>query len=357
LIRQTFEQAKQFGITLRTADSELPSEFLDGEAILLTSVQKLFNGFSKFGLGTKSLNVGSILMDDSHACIDAIRDAFCLRLPSEHGAFKGLLDLFSQDLEEQGAGTFADIREGNGNDILPVPYWAWTERQSDVVKLIAKHTSSNEVKFVWPLIKDILGDCQCILSSRGLEISPYLAPLDLFGSFYRASHRVFMSATVTDDSFLIRGLQLSPDVVRAPLTYGKERWSGEKMILIPSLIDENLTREQIVKEFAPLKSRPYGVVALAPSFAGTKDWAGYGAHVVDTNTINEAVEQLRNRRFDRTLVMANRYDGIDLPDDTCRILIFDSRPYAENLIDRYSEIVAPLATRRRPELPARLSKD
>jgi replicative superfamily II helicase len=338
LIRQTFEQAKQFGITLQTADSELPSEFLDGQAILLTSVQKLFNGFSKFGIGTKSLSVGSVLMDDSHACIDAIRDAFCLRLTNEHPIFQGLLTLFAQELEEQGAGTFADIREGNGNDLLPVPYWAWEERQSDVVKLIAKHTSSNEVKFVWPLIKDGLAECECIVSSRGLEIAPYLVPLELFGSFYRASHRVFMSATVTDDSFLIRGLQLSPEVVRAPLTYSKEKWSGEKMILIPSLIDESLSRDVVVKEFAPPKSRSYGVVALTPSFAGTKDWAKYGALVVDTNTINSAVEELRNRRFDRALVIANRYDGIDLPDDTCRILNFDSKPYTENLIDRYSEM-------------------
>jgi hypothetical protein len=39
--------------------------------------------------------------------------------------------------------------------------------------------------------------------------------------------------------------------------------------------------------------------------------------------------------------LANRYDGIDLPDDACRILIFDSRPYSESLIDLYAEQVRP----------------
>ncbi|MEO1256797.1 MAG: helicase C-terminal domain-containing protein, partial [Bacteroidota bacterium] len=33
----------------------------------------------------------------------------------------------------------------------------------------------------------------------------------------------------------------------------------------------------------------------------------------------------------------NRYDGIDLPDDSCRILIFDSKPYSQNLLDLYQE--------------------
>ena len=43
----------------------------------------------------------------------------------------------------------------------------------------------------------------------------------------------------------------------------------------------------------------------------------------------------------KTVVLVNRYDGIDLPDDTCRVLVFDSRPYSENLIDLYAEQVRP----------------
>ena len=39
--------------------------------------------------------------------------------------------------------------------------------------------------------------------------------------------------------------------------------------------------------------------------------------------------------------IVNRYDGIDLPDDMCRILIIDSKPYSENLTDRYEENCRP----------------
>ncbi len=67
LIEQTLEQAKQFGIRACGTDDELPDEFLTSRCILVTSVQKLFNGRTKFGVGTRSKEVGAIVLDDAHA--------------------------------------------------------------------------------------------------------------------------------------------------------------------------------------------------------------------------------------------------------------------------------------------------
>ena len=36
-------------------------------------------------------------------------------------------------------------------------------------------------------------------------------------------------------------------------------------------------------------------------------------------------------------MLTNRYDGIDLPDNTCRILIVDSLPFFTNMADKYEE--------------------
>ena len=58
LIAQTREQARQFGFATCTADPELPDEFLNGSKILVTSVQKLFNGLTKFGLNRQLLRAG-----------------------------------------------------------------------------------------------------------------------------------------------------------------------------------------------------------------------------------------------------------------------------------------------------------
>lgn len=338
LVNQTCTQAQQFGVPYCTAGKDLPEEFLDGESILITSVHKLFNGLTKFKMGPHSTPISTILMDDCHACIDSIRDCFSIRLSQSHPAYTRILSLFSNSLAYQGAGTYADISNGSHSAISPIPYWDWQDKQTEVVKILSKHTTGDEIKFVWPLIKDNLGNCQCVVSGESLEISPYLPPLELFGSYYNAKARIFMSATVTDDSFLIRGLRLSASTIKNPLNYEKEHWSGEKMILIPSLIDPALDRPSIVSLFGkPHEGRRFGTVALIPSFKNTKDWEAYGARVATRETIDHEIEKLRNGEVERTLTIANRYDGIDLPDQVCRILIIDGKPYSDSLIDRYSE--------------------
>ncbi|MHC5536876.1 DEAD/DEAH box helicase family protein [Singulisphaera rosea] len=342
LIDQTCDQARQFGIATCKASPELPEEFLNSNTILVASVQKLFNGLTKFGLNRQSVAVGSMLLDDAHACSDIIREACRIRIPREEPAYHALRTLFASDLEAQGVGTFADLCNHQRDALLPVPYWAWLPRESEVARILSEHSKRDSVKFAWPLLKDILGHCQCVFSGTALEIEPYIAPLSAFGSYWESSHRIFMSATVTDDAFLVKGLQLKPETITRPLSYAKETWSGEKMVLLPSLIHESLDRETIVKGFAgPMPKRRNGLVCLAPSFNRTRDWVGYGASATDKDTVSGAIDSLKKGHYEKAVVLVNRYDGIDLPDESCRILVFDSKPYSESLIDLYQELCRP----------------
>ena len=57
----------------------------------------------------------------------------------------------------------------------------------------------------------------------------------------------------------MKGLRLSPDTITTPLTYDRETWSGEKMVVIPSLISEDLDRDRIVGGYAkPNAGRAFG---------------------------------------------------------------------------------------------------
>src|SRR5690606_10793206 len=53
--------------------------------------------------------------------------------------------------------------------------------------------------------------------------------------------------------------------------------------------------------------------------------------------IFQEISKLKKEEFGQTLVIANRYDGIDLPDNACRILILDSMPFFDTLNDKYEE--------------------
>ena len=342
LINQTCEQAKQFGIRTCTREGELPEEFLSGDRILVTSASKLFNGMTKFGLHNQSIRLDTILMDDAHACSDRIREQCRIRIPREEPAYARLLSLFSDELEQQGIGTFAEIENEKRDAFLPVPYWSWLTHESEIASILAQSAERKSIKFAWPLLKDMLKHCQCIVSGLAIEIEPYVAPLDAFGSYFKAKHRIFMSATVTDDAFLVKGLQLSAETISKPLTYAKETWSGEKMILLPSIIDESLNREHLVKWIAtPNDKRKFGRVGLIPSAARSKDWKSYGAVITDKENVDDAIADLIRGSYKETIVLVNRYDGIDLPDSACRILMFDSKPFSESLIDLYAERVRP----------------
>ena len=342
LIEQTCEQAKEFGITTCIADPNLPDTFLNAERILVTSVQKLFNGLTRFQLWNKSIHVETLLMDDAHACSDIIREQCRIRIPRDEPAYGSVKTLFADELEQQGVGTYADVTNEKRDALLPVPYWAWMKHEAEVAKILSSNAARNSIKYAWPMLKDMLGLCQGVISGAAIEIEPYIPPLNAFGTYWEAGHRIFMSATVTDDAFLVKGLQLKPETIINPLTYPKERWSGEKMVLLPSLIHDDLNRERIVKAFGvPNPKRQYGIVGLVPGFKWTKDWESYGAVVANRDTVASGIDVLRSRQFSHALVLANRYDGIDLPDDTCRILIFDGKPYSESLIDLYQESCRP----------------
>ena len=85
-----------------------------------------------------------------------------------------------------------------------------------------------------------------------------------------------MSATTSDDSFLIKSLGVSKDTLLNPLVCKNEKWSGEKMIIIPSLIDESLNRESIIRYISKINPNcGFGIVALVPSFYKGRNWESY----------------------------------------------------------------------------------
>jgi replicative superfamily II helicase len=342
LADQTCQQANRFGIKFAKieADNMLPEEFLNGNKILITHIQKLFNGKTKFGLGNSYIECSTIILDDAHACIDSIKGAFTIKIPSDHQVYQLLFNLFEDDLKEQGEGSLFEIKTGANNTLLPVPYWNWIDKSTEILQILSKFKEDNYLLFVWPIIKDSIENCQCFFSGTSLEISAIYSPIHEFGTFHHAKQRIFMSATTQNDSSFIKGLGVSSEAVEKPLVFEGEIWSGEKMILIPQLINENLDRLSIINNMAtPNPKRKSGVVTLTSSFNKSKVYHEVGSIVANASNIFEHVSNLKVGKRDKNLVIVNRYDGIDLPDDACRVLIIDGKPNSESLSDKYEESV------------------
>ncbi len=338
LAKQVKQEALKFGVPICdiTQDNELPTEFVNGNKILITYVQKVFNGKSIFGLRNKSIQVGAVILDDSHACIEAINNNLTIKVKNDHQLYTDILNLFESDIKLQGEGSFLEIENKEFSTMLPIPYWAWYDKREEITRVIIKY--KDDFQFIWPILKDCLENCHAFISGGYLEITPTLMPIEIFGTFSKAKNRVLMSATTQDDSFFIKGLGFDIESVSNPLTNKDLKWSGEKMILIPSLIHDDLDRDSVISYLAkPYEDKNFGIVSLAPSFGNKNQYTEIGAVVASSKDIYSLVQSLKSGQYRDTIVFVNRYDGIDLPDNSCRILIMDSKPYFDSLQYKYEE--------------------
>lgn len=345
LVEQVCDEAKKFGINYcEFKDNQLPQDFQTGKKILITTVQKLFNGKTVFGLDNTYEEIGCIIMDDSHACIDAINDALTININKNKDdnmkeIYEQIFDLFKNDLLEQGEGSFLEIQEGSNNTIMKIPYWAWDEKNSNVLRILNKYKILSEINFVWPFIKDNIINYKAYISGNKIEITPYIIPINRFKSFYDAKNRILMSATTQNDSFFIKGLRFSKNAILSPLESKGVKWTGEKMVLIPSLIADEFNRKEMIKLFAKVGKKRFGCVALVSSNKKAEDYKQYKCIIANKETIFDTITNLKIKKLkEKTVIIVNRYDGIDLPDNACRILVIDSLPYAKSLDDKYNEI-------------------
>lgn len=345
LVQQVCSEADKFGIPFCTFDevSGIPNDFLSGEKVLITHVQKVFNGRSVFGIGNVFVKTGAVLLDDSHACIDTIKSAFTISISkaTSPDIYSKLLTLFLDDLVEQGEGSCLDIQAGDYNTFMTVPYWSLDNKKTEMLTILSASQDDSQIYYAWPLIRDHIRNYCCYISGTKIEISPYNVNTCTFGSFSYATHRILMSATTQDDSFFVKGLDFNPDAVKNPLRNVSQKWSGEKMLIIPSLAEESCDHDLIVTEFCRMSTSKFGMVALVPSTKNCKQYENMGAITTTARNIIDELEKLKKGTFSKIVVINNRYDGIDLPDESCRVLIVDGLPYFDSLADRYEEQACP----------------
>lgn len=145
LMKQACQDANKFGIPFCIIDDSemgLPNDFISGKKILITYVQKIFNGLSVFGIGTRSQSVGCIILDDSHACMDSIANSCTIKITQKNNyeIYNTIKNLFEDDLKNQGIGTYQDLNNGSGDSLMAIPYWNWFDKSEEVAQLLSKNS-------------------------------------------------------------------------------------------------------------------------------------------------------------------------------------------------------------------------
>jgi hypothetical protein len=132
-----------------------------------------------------------------------------------------LLDMFSPDLRAQSAKVWADLKTGDYTAAARIPFWSWCDRQDEVMDLLHPYRDETpHFLFTWPLVANVLPLCAATVTSRGVEIRPPCPPINMIPSFSRARRRVYLTATLSDDSILVTDLDADPAMVARPVTPG-----------------------------------------------------------------------------------------------------------------------------------------
>ena len=345
---QIIEQSQRYGIPavpyVPGAGEDLSEDFLGAQAVMVATYHALFNGRSKFGVSGApggSVELQGMILDDAHTAFSNLREIFSLHIEREkhQDLYDELTTLFRTDFAQQGRqGTYDDIVAEQEASILEVPYVAWANRADEVRQRVAEIAVS-EFRFVWPLIRDSFEQCHALISRDQVVITPIHPIMDLFPSFTSCPRRIYMSATVADDSSIIRTFDANPDSVSNPISPASLAGVGERMIIIPELTRLNKSRiPQVAKNLAERVSKIGGAVVLTPSGSSAERWSDV-ATVCQGDDVASAVGELVARSGNGPYAFPNRYDGIDLPGDSCRLLVLSGMPQGTNVYDLFRATV------------------
>lgn len=334
LMKQVIKEAESLGIPVTENSDDVG--FITGEKILITNIYKLVNGKTVFGKRSNgnNLKIGSILIDDVHACINDIESQYTIEIANGEDTYTRIYKMFEEDIKQQYPNRVIDINNGIPGVNILVPYWAWQEKSTEIYKIITEDNENTDVQMKLPLFRDYFHLCNCVISTEKIEISPKSININEIEGFKRAERRIYMSATIVAIDSLISkcGIKNYPKNVIKP-QYSDDM--GERFIIFPQIINKEITDDEIKYKLKKM-SKQHNVVVITPSDIRRKYWEDVADISVDKYNLEEVVENLKNSHLG-LIVMSNKYEGIDLPNKACEILVIDGIPNSKRKYDEVEQ--------------------
>lgn len=337
LANQVIQEANHLGINVTNDENNY--DFISGNSILVTNIFKIVNGLSRFGVDRKKIDIGSFIIDDAHASISTVEKQFTLSIERENeNIYREIFSLFGTSLRKQNEAYYIDItNNSSGDKSIEVPFWEWQKYYSKVLEILNKYKNleDNQIKFHYDLIAKTLKYCNCYISNKKMEIIPHRIPLSVIPSLHNAKRKIYMTATLSNNSILISHFNVNTNSISKPITPNQAGNIGDRLILTPQEINPKLKREDL-EEYIVQKAKDINVIVIVPSKRQAEKWRPYTNEIVLAENIDNVIEKLRTQHLG-LVILVNKYDGVDLPNDACRLLIIDELPSAKNLKDRHKE--------------------
>lgn len=353
LARQVVETAHDQGIPAvlligsnKYWDPVALNSYTRGQAIAVTVYSAIFNYNSHLA------DAETLIFDDAHAAEGFVAEAWALEIPSTLDQYSQLLDAFGDDIEKNFVERMVapDGPAADNAEIRLLPVATVARRVEDIAAVLAQ--LSNDASWRFKMLRSNLASCLFYVSRNGFYVRPMIPPTFQHIPFLKPKQRIYLSATLGGAGELERAFGRYP-IERVPVPKDWARTgSGRRFFVFPALAVDEEGNQEISDDTDGVKLQLHPDVTtrllnLAPKrLILTPDDKG-------AKRIADELGVPADERFDAkdpdvgldpflkaergTLLAPNRYDGMDLANEACRLMVMSGLPASSHLQDRFLE--------------------
>ncbi|MFF3878045.1 DEAD/DEAH box helicase [Streptomyces sp. NPDC001978] len=337
LARQVKLVAEREGISSSLLIGKYKSWPTQGEASYVAAQSVAVTTYSTVFNSSPKLEVPDLLIfDDAHAGEQYVAEAYSVLLKRWENltAYVRVLEavapaldgMFVQRLleEEPDPGAQKPIR-------LVVPL----RNQRILSKLdTALSSLTGDISYRYSMIRAGLSSCLVYVTYGSILVRPLIPPTSENHVFVGARQRIYVSATLGRGGELERAFGRTEITTLALPVDSSEPRSGRRFFLFSDLMSDagaaQLTKDAVVAAGKALILAPETRIADAAA----EDLAGEDWQVFKSADVEKTLAPFAETAH-ATCGLAGRYDGLDLPGNSCNAVVLQGLPDADNLQERF----------------------
>ncbi|MCD4849705.1 DEAD/DEAH box helicase family protein [Arthrobacter sp. AK01] len=341
LAKQAHEKLVSYGISavdLTGKSSGWPpadrAKFTSAQSVAVATYSHVFNAYPKIR------DTGTLIFDDAHAGASYVSSAWTVSVPRSESLYFTLLTALSAGLDSATVESLRDDGSSLRNDgsVYLVSPRAVLAAQPQLQAAIAADGNKDR-GYRTSMIGGNLGLCMVYASHSKLEIRPLICPTATHDAFSSPQRRIFMSATLGEGGELERSFGV-PDIARMPIPRGWDKeGTGRRFFVFPAVTNELNDDPDLLAPWVKQTVEVHGRTALlTPS-------ATESSNVLE-KSIPEGFTRLSGHTVENDMAiftndeksildLANRYDGVDLPNEACRLVILSGLPTQSDLQEKF----------------------
>lgn len=342
LVYQTAQQAQEkYGIKVNTFTGKISDydvkrkmEYHSGDAIAVTNYSSLFNTNPFFN------DADLLIFDDAHSGENYVVSNWSLNIKRSENTdlYKAILENINDSID-----SMQYYRMSKETPLAEDLSWVdklpnikLYEKKEEIISIIDTYIEDYpDLKYSWSNIKNSLYACNFYLSWNEILIRPLIPPTLTHDPFSKPKQRLYMSATLGKGGELERIFGVEK-IKRLPMVNNWDKKAvGRRFILFPEASFEENKRKEILNGFHKIGKRSLVLVEKDKEANYLKaSFKQEGVEVFGSRDIEKSKENFINSENGIT-ILANRFDGIDFPNEECRMLSIIDLPNATHLQEKF----------------------